>query len=117
MQKRVGKADGKLSAKTLPSLIVSEVEDKSDSEDDFQIVDSALELPQDVSSDIEALKANIVTNSVVAEEVPALPKNIDVEDELDDLLILLAKIKPQEVELPEERAENLFDILQMRNEF
>ena len=67
-----------------------------------------------MSSDIEALKANIATNSVVAEEVPALPKNIDVEDELDDLLILLAKIKPQEVELPEERPENLFDVLQMR---
>jgi len=67
-----------------------------------------------VSSDIEALKANIATNSVVAEEVPALPENIDAEDELDDLLILLAKIKPQEVELPEERPENLFDVLQMR---
>ena len=67
-----------------------------------------------MSSDIEALKANIATNSVVAEEVPALPENIDAEDELDDLLILLAKIKPQEVELPEERPENLFDVLQMR---
>ena len=45
-----------------------------------------------MSSDIEAMKANIATNSVVAEEVSALPKNIGTEDELDDLLILLAKI-------------------------
>ena len=93
---------------------MSEGEDESDSEDDFLIEDSALELPQDVSSDIEALKANIMTNSVVAEEAPALPKIIDAEDELDNLLILLDKIKPQEVELPEERPENLFDVLQMR---
>lgn len=42
------------------------------------------------------------------------PQDIDAEDELDALLELLDKLKPPEVPLPEERPDDLFEILQLR---
>lgn len=62
---------------------------------------------------MSALKA---TSAVVEEkqEQPLLPQDIDAEDELDELLELLDKLKPQEVELPEERPNDLCELLQLR---
>ncbi len=58
--------------------------------------------------------AVLKATSSVAEVSIALPTVIDAEDELDDLLDLLDKLKPQSTPLPDERPDDFGDLLQLR---